>query len=849
MMSRLPPPHRRFALAAALAAIALAPLGCSRYSVVAPPGSDVYVAPPVGSTDSSFAFPTLFGSPARGAPVAMQVGPKVSVQPTRVVAPVGSEVVLVASLCGRDGYMLNNERVDWMIAPQDAGQVLAVADSNGWSLFQSAADQPRKLTNQYAVSKTASNAYQLNRGGIDACNNLCIKEGQAWVAITSPVEGTSRVTAYTPEIESSQQARDTAVVHWVDAQVSFPITAINPVGARQLLTTTVVRSSNQQPLSGWTVRYQVVGGPSAGFGPDGDATVDVPTNAQGQASIEIFQPKPERGTSQIRIDVIRPMRADEAGQAAFVLQSGTVLATWSSADLQLQASGPALATVGATASYQMVVSNAGDLPAADATLEVTLPAGVAFVGALPAAAQDGRTLLWSLGQVAAREARTIQLDLRPEGEGAIDICGRVTAAHGLTARSCATTNIGVAAVGPVTPVDPAAPRPLPQPEVQPAQKPAVRLSLTGPNTAKVGEEVVYRMELTNPGTANIENVVITNTFDDGLEHIDSTAPAGAAPRTSPLSYRLGQLAGGATETITIRFRAKRAGTMCHTVEVSGDGVATVSERACLTTEREAPREHAALTVSKIAPTEKLKVGSKARFRIVVENTGNVALTDIVIEDNYDDVFLKPQMASPDGYQELDASDNDVVWKFAKLEPGAKLEVMVDCNCLAPVARACNNKVLVRTAERPPIVEDACVAIETAVGALPDDRRPMDAGSLSLSLADRSDPVVVGSEMTYEIVVTNERETADKNVALTVTFPAGLTPIEDMTEGPTAHTIAGQTVRFEAIREIRAGERLAVFRVRVRVDTAGNHVVKADLTSDSLPRPLTKAEDTTAYSDQ
>ncbi|MCG8586152.1 MAG: DUF11 domain-containing protein [Pirellulales bacterium] len=839
-MLRLLPQHRKFALAHVAMLCALLAIGCSRYSVVAPPGSSVVVAPPADPVGSPVigAMPLPGAMPVAAVPVRRQ--PKLTVRPARVVAPVGSEVVILGSLCGRDGYMMPRQRVDWMIAPNDAGQILTVGDSNGWSLMEAHANRPRKLTNKYAISATAANNYQIRR---DACNNQCINVGQAWVSITSPVEGTSRVTGYVPDLENNVSARDTAVVHWVDAQASFPITAMNPVGGRQAMTTTVVRSSNQLPLAGWTVRYQIVGGPNAGFAPGGAQTVDVTTNAAGQATAEIFQPTPARGTNQIRIDVIRPPRADDPDATALVLQSGTVLATWSAAELQLQATGPDRATVDSTAVYQMVVSNAGDLPASDVALEVALPDGITFVSSLPEATQVGRSLRWSLGSVAAREARTIQVDVRADREATVDICGVVTAGTGLTARSCVTTNIGAAA-----PVVEPQPQPDPQPSPDPAPSSMVRLTLTGPDSAKVGEEVVYRMDLTNPGTQGVENVIITTTFDEGLEHIDSQAPAGTPPRTSPLSFRLGFLEAGATETVNIRFKVKNVGTHCNSVEVKGDNVPTVSQRACLTTEREAPREHAAMTVSKIGPTEKLRVGSKARFRVVVENTGNVPLTNIQIEDNYDEAFLKPEFASPDGYQEADASDNDVVWKFDRLEPGKKVEVIVDCGCLAAVARTCS-KVVVRATERPPIVEEACVTIATAVGGLPGDAPPMGEGELSLSLADRSDPVVVGTEMTYEIVVKNEEMRPDTNVMLTVTFPEGLTPVPAMTGGPSRPTIDGQTVRFEPVREVRPGERLPVYRVRVRVDKAGTHLVKAELKSDSLTRPINKAEDTTAYAEQ
>ena len=842
-MLRLFPQCRRTRSAQiAVLACALMAGGCSRYSTFAPSGSGVVVAPPVESDGTIAATPTLLpGRAPLAVPVRVRPQPKLTVSPERVVAPIGSEVILLASLCGRDGLMMPNQRVEWMIAPNDAGQLLTLGDRDRWSLFQATSDRPRKLTNKYVIGSTAGGYESITRGTPSPADDLCVKPGQAWVAVTSPVEGTSRVTGYAPGIPNWQLGRDTAVIHWVDAQVSFPITAINAVGGSHALTTTVVRSSNQQPLAGWTVRYQIVGGPAARFAPGDAQTIDVTTNAAGQATAEISQPTPARGTNQVRIDVIRPPLASDPDAAPFVVNSGSVMATWSAPEIQVRTTGPSDATIGSIAVYQLAVSNAGDMPASDVALSVTLPDGVSLAASRPEATQQGATLRWNLDEVAAREARTIHLEVRTEKEATIDICGALSAANGQTARSCATTRIGVA------PVDPQ-PQPQPRPQPQPTNQADVRLTLSGPQTAKVGGEIVYEATIRNVGGAAATGLTIADTFDDGLEHVDPFNPD-ANPMASPLRRKLADLAAGATETVKIRFRVKRAGTMCHTVEVSGPGIATSSQRACVTAQRDAPREHAAMTVAKTGPTDKLRVGGVAEFRIVVENTGNVPLTAIEILDNYDDAFLKPKFASDAGYQADDMSDNDVVWKFERLEPGKKVEVTAQCQCLAAVARTCS-KVVVRTAERPPIVEEACVAIETAIGALPNDRPPRtDGASLSMELADRSDPVVVGTEMTYEIVVKNERAEADANVVLTVTFPPGLRPVDGMTGGPSRHTIDGQTVRFSAVRELRPGERLPVYRIRVSVEKAGNHLVKAELKSDSMSRPIAQAEDTTAYEDQ
>ena len=93
--------------------------------------------------------------------------------------------------------------------------------------------------------------------------------GQGWITLTSPIEGTSHVTVVAPEVYGWDARTKSATVHFVDAVVQYPPPAINPAGTKHVFTTTVTRHSNQSPCENWLVRYEIVGGPPAGFLPSG----------------------------------------------------------------------------------------------------------------------------------------------------------------------------------------------------------------------------------------------------------------------------------------------------------------------------------------------------------------------------------------------------------------------------------------------------------------------------------------------------------------------------------------------------------------------------------------------------
>src|SRR6185369_8849810 len=100
--------------------------------------------------------------------------------------------------------------------------------------------------------------------------------------------------------------QQSGAIYWVDGQFSLPGPAIGAAGSRQTLTTSLTRQSNGSPIAGWIVRYEVIGGPAAGFGPSRTTAVEVPTDAQGRACAEISQAQPINGANQVDVQVIRP---------------------------------------------------------------------------------------------------------------------------------------------------------------------------------------------------------------------------------------------------------------------------------------------------------------------------------------------------------------------------------------------------------------------------------------------------------------------------------------------------------------------------------------------------------------
>ena len=193
--------------------------GCAsaQTSGIDPSGEHVFVPPPPPANYNP-ANERYFDDPMGRLPwddVAVHL------RPQEMVAPVGSEVILVAGVCGPDGYLRTNRRLEWTIAPGSVGHFVAVEKGGTVDLLLGDFNWPRKIDATYAVGSTSRSNVRLNRGACVPETNVLVLRGEGWISITSPVEGTSNVTVLAPEVYQWNTRLRSAMVHWVDAQCAI----------------------------------------------------------------------------------------------------------------------------------------------------------------------------------------------------------------------------------------------------------------------------------------------------------------------------------------------------------------------------------------------------------------------------------------------------------------------------------------------------------------------------------------------------------------------------------------------------------------------------------------------------
>lgn len=207
----------------------------------------------------------------------------------------------------------------------------------------------------------------------------------------------------------------------------------------------------------------------------------------------------------------------------------------SSADLSLTKTADVPdGSAGDQVTYTLAAHNDGPSNAAGAKIVDTLPAGVSFVSASPGCTNNSGVVTCQLGTLAAGgdAARTITVRIDPGALGTISNSARVSSDtadpdHG-NDEDFATTQINSQA----------------------------DLSLTksvSPANALPGDVVTYTMTVTNDGPGTARDVVVSDTMPGGVTYVDSDPAAPTCDFSGgTVSCDLGNLASGATRTITVR---------------------------------------------------------------------------------------------------------------------------------------------------------------------------------------------------------------------------------------------------------------------------------------------------------
>ena len=558
----------------------------------------------------------------------------ITITPTEAVGAVGTQHILIATVCDKNSKGRRNRRVEWHVS--GAGHIVEVDESGYFH------GRGYKVDDQYAVSYTNYRGHKLTRGNDDPSDDIQLKAGQSWCVITSPEEGTTHVTCYAPGIYDWEKHKVFAVKHWVNVVPVFPQSAVNPAGQPHRMTTQLLRGTDRSPAAGYHVRYRVLDGPPAVFDPGGAMVSQVVSDTLGNATVVLRQLQPAPGVNRIAVEVVRP--SDSPTGKQLVVGRHELTKTWVAPQLSIQKAGPASAVVGGQIQYQITVLNTGSAATTDLQIRDILPQNLQLVSANPPATQQGSNVIWQFGPLGPSQSAAVQLICQPAAAGQYRNCAEAIVGGAVVGQSCAETAVVTGALS---------------------------ISKTGPATAVIGQPVTFNITVTNQGNGPAANVVVKDEFDQGFVH-----QTGAGP----VQLTIGTLAPGQSRTETIVLMPRAAGRLCNRVFAEAAGGLHAEHQHCV--EVAQPQ----LTINKIhrgaGPT--VAVGNPVDFELEVVNRGAVAAPNVVVRDP-----LPPGLQLQEVLDGGVAQGNTAVWNLGTLDRGQGVKLRLRAIAVQAGENICN----------------------------------------------------------------------------------------------------------------------------------------------------------------
>ncbi len=688
------------------------------------------------------------------------------------VNQVRTQHVLLATIYDENNLPRRNRRVEWMV--EGVGNIMEVDESG---LFPG---RGYKTSNKHAVSYTDCGENRITRGNPNAGDDFMIRPGQTWCTISSAVEGDTNVTVYAPGIYNWERNKVYATIRWVDCIWEFPPPAQARFGSEHVFTTKVYRATDKQPLAGYRARYRILDGPAAVFLPSQTTDYTAVSDLAGNAQVTIKQVVGAYGVNRVGIELIRPPDPNQPAGSGIVIARGETSVEWLAPNVAMTHTGPATAVLGQNVTYATTVQNNGKIDSQGIQITSPIPEGLEYVGSQPAAFTDGKQLVWTIGATLPGQSHTVQATFKTLRQGTVTSTAVMATAEGQRDEKQVTTQVTVA---------------------------ALKLNLTGPATAVIGQPFTLNMSVTNPGGGPLDNVVLTAQFDPNLVHESGR---------NMLNLQLGAIAAQDTKSATLTLVPRAAGRLSTKVIATSSNLSDTGEHVVVVQQP--------LVDAAIEGKPRCYVGKNADWVIRVKNPSAAPLANVLVRGR-----LPAEIQFVSASQQGQLQDGDVVWNLGTLQGGEERALQLTGRCLNISKQA----VLTSSATADGGVRKDVQATVEIFGL----------AALKLEFGDQGDPAAIGQKVTYQAVVTNQGTLPASDIDVKITIPAETKLIDIKGPTPDKATVTGSDIQFAKVSNVAPGQRL-LFIVEVEAVRAGDVRCRVEVNAPILTGgPLFETEST------
>ncbi len=427
---------------------------------------------------------------------------------------------------------------------------------------------------------------------------------------------------------------------------------------------------------------------------------------------------------------------------------------------------PDPSSVGGTLTYTILVTNDGPSTANNVVVSDTLPAGLTFVST--------SSTVGTAAQAAGVITATIPT-LAPSASATVTIVTTIQAGFaGSTIPNSASADADEAA--PVTA------------NATTAVNPDIDLQITKTDNVDPvnrGAQLTYTLTVTNAGPSGATNVEVVDTLPTGVTFASSTGgtvtSGGAVGSTGPVTFDLGAMASGATQTITIvvNVAANAPASISNTAIVRSTESTAGFDRDTTNNTATAPTATQSaidLAVVKTASAATVKPGQALVYTIVVTNNGPSDATLVSLADNIPDGIQINSATSTVGTVTIPASAidttasnaDDLTLNIGNLANAASVTITVNATVLPGTTGTITNTANVSTTDTSlteTITNNNTSSVTTTLTPEID---------LAITKTDSVDPAIAGSPLTYTITVTNAGPSTATSVNVTDNLPTGVT---------------------------------------------------------------------------
>lgn len=328
-----------------------------------------------------------------------------------------------------------------------------------------------------------------------------------------------------------------------------------------------------------------------------------------------------------------------------------------------------------------------------------------------------------------------------------------------------------------------------------------------PDEIRVNQPFPVEIKVWNSGSGMLKNVTVVDTLPAGLVGVDSNS--------RQVAFKINELKPDQVKKYTFQAKAVRAGTFTNNVVARSASGLNADDAEIIKAIQ--PQ----IVIQKDG-SKRVPLGRIAEYKIVVGNTGDAPVTNVVVTDPIPDGSAFVSASSGGRYE-----NGVVTWRISKLDPSKKQTLTVKIRVRKVGMMV--NRASARSANCSAVSDETTTVVEGV-------------SALLLEVVDANDPVLIGDTTSYKITVRNTGTAMGRNVTI-----QGFLEEEQMFVSATGSSSASKQGPVTEFRPVNiAAGKSATWTITIRAKSAADVRFKTIMNADGFGRPVQETEATTQY---